>query len=57
MLRIESVSGNFPIFKRLHGGAYFVDSLPMTPSGKIKKRLVRKMAAQMYKSQEINGNY
>ncbi|XP_070492631.1 uncharacterized protein [Chironomus tepperi] len=54
---IDEVARNFPIFKRLHGGAYFVDSLPMTPSGKIKKRLVRKMAAQMYKSQEINGNY
>lgn len=50
-------TGNFPQFKRLHGGAYFVDSLPMTPSFKVMKVPVRKLAAQMYKMQEINGNY
>lgn len=54
---IDEVTGNFPQFKRLHGGAYFVDGLPLTPSGKIKKREVRKQAARMYKSMEINGNY
>lgn len=54
---IDEVTRNFPQFKRLHGGAYFVDTLPLTPSGKIKKREVRKQAARMYKSMEINGNY
>jgi acyl-CoA synthetase (AMP-forming)/AMP-acid ligase II len=54
---IDEIARNFPLFKRLHGGAYLVDELPLTPSGKIKKRLVRKQAAQMYRSQEINGNY
>ncbi|KAG5676094.1 hypothetical protein PVAND_005948 [Polypedilum vanderplanki] len=54
---IDEVAKNFPLFKRLHGGAFFVNELPMTPSGKIKKRIVREMAARMYKSQEINGNY
>lgn len=54
---IEEVARNFPHFKRLHGGAYFVDGLPLTPSGKIKKREVRKQAARMFKSMEINGNY
>jgi 4-coumarate--CoA ligase len=54
---IEEVSRNFPPFKRLHGGAYFMDGMPLTPSGKIKKREVRKLAARMYKSIEINGNY
>lgn len=54
---IDEVAGNFPPFKRLHGGAYFVDGLPLTPSGKIKKVEVRKQAARMYRSMEINGNY
>jgi 4-coumarate--CoA ligase len=54
---IDEVSRNFPPFKRLHGGVYFVDVLPLTPSGKIKKLEVRKLAERMYKSIEINGNY
>jgi acyl-CoA synthetase (AMP-forming)/AMP-acid ligase II len=54
---IDDVAGNFPQFKRLHGGAYFVDGMPLTPSGKIKKIEVRKQAARMYRSMDINGNY
>lgn len=54
---IDEVAENFPLFKRLHGGAYFVDGMPLTPSGKIKKIEVRKQAARMYRSMEINGNY
>lgn len=49
--------GNFPTFKRLHGGAFFCESLPMTASGKIKKLEVKKIAVELFKSQEINGNY
>lgn len=54
---INQVSRHFPIFKRLHGGVYFIAELPMTPSGKVKKRIVKQMAMKMYKSNEINGNY
>ncbi|CRK91364.1 CLUMA_CG005037, isoform A [Clunio marinus] len=54
---VDEVTRFFPQFKRLHGGVYFVDSLPITPSGKIKKVEVRKMATQLYKVHEINGNY
>lgn len=54
---VDEVARKLPQFKRLHGGAYFVDTLPLTPSGKVKKMLVRKSAAQMFKSNEINGNY
>lgn len=34
--------------KRLRGGVYFVDKLPMTPSGKIVKRIVKEMAIKFY---------
>lgn len=32
------VAGKLPEYKHLHGGVFFVDVLPLTPSGKIKKR-------------------
>lgn len=33
---------------QLRGGVYFVDSLPMTPFGKIIRRKVKDMAIEMY---------
>lgn len=35
-------------FKQLRGGVYFVETLPMTPSGKILRRIVRGMAIELY---------
>lgn len=35
--------------KTLRGGVYFVDKLPMTPSGKIQRRLVKEFANNLYK--------
>jgi acyl-CoA synthetase (AMP-forming)/AMP-acid ligase II len=37
---IEFIASKFPVYKQLHGGVYFFDKLPMTPSGKIIKRKV-----------------
>lgn len=37
---VEFIAGKFPVYKQLHGGVYFFDKLPMTPSGKIIKRSV-----------------
>lgn len=52
----ESVAGiiasNYADAKRLRGGVYFVDSLPMTASGKIKRREVKKIATEMYKQRQ-----
>ena len=42
------VAERVSIYKRLHGGVYFVDELPMTASGKIQKRFVKTMAIEMY---------
>lgn len=35
-------------FKKLRGGVYFVDNLPITPSGKCLKRIVQEMAIKFY---------
>lgn len=45
----EVIEKNLADSKRLRGGVYFVDSLPVTASGKIKKIDVRQMATKMYK--------
>lgn len=37
---IDFVASKFPVYKQLHGGVYFFDKLPMTPSEKIIKRSV-----------------
>lgn len=34
--------------KQLRGGVYFVDSFPVTPSGKVLRRKVKEIAIQMY---------
>ena len=34
-------------FKQLRGGVYFVDEMPMTPSGKVARRSVKKLAVQL----------
>lgn len=38
---IDFIANKLPVYKQLHGGVYFFDKLPMTPSGKIIKRAIR----------------
>lgn len=42
--------------KRLRGGVYFVESLPMTPSGKVLKRNVREIAKKNYDTKALSTN-
>lgn len=44
----DAVASRFPAQKHLHGGVYFVDKLPTTPSGKFKKNLVTEIAINRY---------
>lgn len=37
--------------KQLRGGIYFVDTLPVTPSGKVLRRKVQEIAMQRYRKQ------
>lgn len=46
---IDFVAEKLPEYNQLHGGVYFVDELPMTPSGKIQKRFVKVIAIREYK--------
>lgn len=46
----EMVLGIFADSRKLRGGVYFVDSLPTTPSGKVLRREVKKLAIDRYKA-------
>lgn len=40
---------HFASYKRLQGGVYFVDELPLSSTGKIARREVKQMAIEFYK--------
>lgn len=42
------ISAKLSDFKRLRGGVYFVESLPMTPSGKLLKRAIKNIAIELH---------
>lgn len=42
------VREKFSDYKQLRGGIFFVDSLPMTPSGKVLRRKVRTIAIELH---------
>lgn len=48
----DAVAEKFPKHKHLSGGVYFVDELPTTPTGKIKKKFVAEIALKLYKLQK-----
>lgn len=45
---IDFVAEKLPEYKHLHGGAHFVDELPMLESGKIQKRFAKVIAIKEY---------
>lgn len=53
---IDYVAERLPEYKQLHGGVYFVDELPMTPSGKILKRFVKVIAIEKYHEKLAMGD-
>lgn len=52
---IETLDKSLDDVKKLRGGVYFVEKLPMTASGKILRRLVKEVANKLYnESKGIN---
>lgn len=49
------IEDNYADAKKLRGGVYFVDSLPMTPSGKMKRKECKKIATDLYKLRQSEG--
>lgn len=43
----------FADYKRLRGGVYFVDSMPLTASGKVLRRRVKEMAIEFYEAENV----
>lgn len=51
---LDHVNLKLPDVKRLRGGVHFVEKFPMTPSGKIKKQKVKKIAMSISRTQDIS---
>lgn len=45
------ISDNFADYKRLRGGVYFLESFPMTPSGKVLRRRIKDIVTQLYENE------
>uniref|UniRef100_A0A336K7L6 CSON003269 protein n=1 Tax=Culicoides sonorensis TaxID=179676 RepID=A0A336K7L6_CULSO len=52
---IKIAEENLPDYKTLRGGCYFVDALPMTPSGKIQRNKVKTMAKELYQKKVLEN--
>uniref|UniRef100_A0A1L8DZ97 Putative acyl-coa synthetase n=1 Tax=Nyssomyia neivai TaxID=330878 RepID=A0A1L8DZ97_9DIPT len=44
-----------PDYKKLRGGVYFVDKIPMTPSGKMRKHIVKDLAVDLFKLRQTKN--
>lgn len=53
---MDYVAERLPEYKHLHGGAHFVDELPMTASGKIQKRFVKVIAIKEFNEKQMLEN-
>ncbi|XP_049538729.1 luciferin 4-monooxygenase-like [Anopheles darlingi] len=49
---VDGVADVVADYKRLRGGVFFVDNLPLTSSGKIARKRCRDLAVQLYKERE-----
>lgn len=49
----DLVADKLSEFQRLLGGVYFVDELPITISGKIRKNIVKQIAIEMYNKRRV----
>ncbi|CRK97985.1 CLUMA_CG011357, isoform A [Clunio marinus] len=54
---IDYVAEKLPEYKHLHGGAYFIDEIPMTPTGKILKRFVKVLAIKEHNEKYSIENF
>lgn len=45
---IKEVEHTFAAHKHLHGGVYFVDGIPVTPNGKIKRNVVKVVLKELH---------
>ena len=54
---VEYVNSRVSDYKHLRGGAYFVDSFPLTPSGKIKKQELRTLAEEIHQKKAEKHNF
>lgn len=49
---ISVVADNLADSRKLRGGVYFVDYLPTTPSGKVKRKVAKAYAIQLFNKKQ-----
>lgn len=47
---LSEVAEKLPHTKHLYGGVFFIQEMPLSPNGKILRRLVREIAITRYKN-------
>lgn len=53
---IDKIERELPDYKRLRGGVYFIDHFPLTTTGKVKKRILKQTAAELYSDSKSEKN-
>lgn len=49
---IRAVESTFAKHKHLHGGVYFIDEIPVTPSGKVKRNAIRTLLKELHENRQ-----
>ena len=52
---VEAVAEKLPEIKHIHGGVYFMDNMPLTPSGKVLTKVVKAIVMQKLRNIRENG--
>lgn len=45
---LNAVKSTFAEHKHLHGGVYFIEEIPVTPSGKVRRNVVKQMLKDLH---------
>ncbi|KAK7794552.1 hypothetical protein R5R35_009672 [Gryllus longicercus] len=52
---LQLLKDELPVYKQLHGGVHFVEEIPRTASGKIKRRELRQLARTLREQKKCAG--
>lgn len=53
---VMEVTNDLPPYKQLRGGIFFIDALPLTPSGKVQRKEAKEIATRLKIERESRVN-
>jgi acyl-CoA synthetase (AMP-forming)/AMP-acid ligase II len=53
---VMEVTNDLPSYKQLRGGIFFIDALPLTPSGKVQRKEAKEIATRLKIERESRMN-